>query len=81
MNIIRRRGWEISDRLATSGLQPPQPAGGRECRIGALSGLCAAPDRRRQAAGSERRSLSCQTQREIRARPADHRRKGQRQLQ
>ena len=85
MNVIRRRGWEMPESRAT----PEHVFLNRRAFLGAAAGAAAigfvaracAGATRRRSARSHRRSLSGQAQREVRARPAAHRREGQRQLQ
>ena len=88
MNIIRRRGWEIPERLGharTPGVQPPPSACGRRWRgragADAAARRRAAQVGRRQDGRSDRRSLSGQAQRHVQARPAGDRREDQRRLQ
>ena len=66
MNVIRRRGWEIPEREATPEhlSQPPRlPGRDRRRRDRAVAGACRGAARHRPA-GSERRPLSGQAQRD-----------------
>ena len=85
MNVIRRRGWEMPESRAT----PEHLFFNRRALLGAAAGAAAtglAPGialgaTRHRPARSDHRSLSGQAQREVHARPSDHRREDQRQLQ
>ena len=87
MNVIRRRGWEMPESRAT----PEHLFFNRRAFLGAAgaarppTGLAPRPRASPSASPTSpiptHRSLSGQAQREIHARPPDHRREDQRQLQ